>query len=336
MPTDHEIREQARARARTLLAQSDTFLNLPEDQQMEMYRDTVNAQYQELVRQPELAQAQGLVEAFGNRGASRDIDESRHENRDLDRTGDRARDFMDSVDFPAFVEDLLKSVFDATLNVTQTQMQDYMAMLKEATKDVSYYVKQIDDSTAFKYLVDNSDDDQFQFTFPPGGDDEALPDTITDKEGNPVERDKVITDAKRKMAEEQRTLLREMILMGVSRIVIDKGTVKAAVVFDVKASENIQKSDRATAQSTYKRAKSHRRRNFWGRHKGGTTSNYKRTSISVSSAKSTAQTELAAKITGEVEINFKSDYFKLDNFAQMYGNQANAEQQDQRQLPAGE
>jgi uncharacterized membrane protein len=35
--------------------------------------------------------------------------------------------------------------------------------------------------------------------------------------------------------------------------------------------------------------------------------------------KSEASTELAAKVAGSVDITFKSDYFKLDNFAQMYG-----------------
>jgi hypothetical protein len=44
----------------------------------------------------------------------------------------------------------------------------------------------------------------------------------------------------------------------------------------------------------------------------------------VSSAKSQSETELAAKIAGSVEINFKSDYFKLDNFAQMYAAPGNA------------
>lgn len=337
MPTHEELlKEQARANARALLAQSDTFLNLDKEGQMAMYRDTVNAQYNELRNKPGLVQAQGLSGAMGERGSSRLIDEGRHENRDLDQTGDRARAFMDSVDFPQFVEDLLNSVFDATLNLTRTQMQDYMALLKEATKDVSYFINQIDDTTAFKYLVDNSAD-QFSFGFPPdgGGDGDV---TITDKKsGSPVDRDTVITNAKRKMAEEQRTLLREMILMGVSRIVVDKGTVKAAVVFDVKATEKIEKTDKATVQEVVKSAQTSTQRNFWGQRKGGDVSDRKRSSISVSSAKSTNQTDLAAKITGEVEINFKSDYFKLDNFAQMYSQPQPGQVQgsNQGQLPSG-
>ena len=51
---------------------------------------------------------------------------------------------------------------------------------------------------------------------------------------------------------------------------------------------------------------------------GGHTRSDSKTQISVSSAKSQSTTSLEAKLTGEVEIIFKSDYFKLDNFMTMY------------------
>ena len=47
------------------------------------------------------------------------------------------------------------------------------------------------------------------------------------------------------MAKEQRALLRETILMGVSRLVVEKGRVKASVLFDFKAEEKILKADKA-------------------------------------------------------------------------------------------
>ncbi|MEP1079873.1 hypothetical protein NDI52_31180 [Leptolyngbya sp. PL-A3] len=345
MPTEQELKEQARANARALLSQSEAFRNLDKDGQMVMYRDTVNTQYHQLLNKPALAQAQGLSGAMGTAGASRVIDEERHENRDMDNTGKRAADFMNSVDFPQFVEDLLNGVFDATLNLTHKQMQDYMALLKEATKDVAHFVNQIDDTTAFKYLAENNSD-KFNLRLPGEGEAGNAQLALTDKEGNPLDPSdnqiKVeIMRAKQKMAEEQRALLREMLLMGVSRIVVDKGTVKAAVVFDVKATENIEKTDKATEQETTTRSSS-TRSGFLSRFvaSGGGANTQKRSRISVSSAKSTNTTEMSAQITGSVEINFKSDYFKLDNFAQMYGNQPKTNQvqgqgTNQGQLPAG-
>jgi hypothetical protein len=56
----------------------------------------------------------------------------------------------------------------------------------------------------------------------------------------------------------------------------------------------------------------------FGRPAGGHTRSDSKTQISISAAKSTATTSLEAKLAGEVEIIFKSDYFKLDNFASMY------------------
>ncbi|MEM6754220.1 MAG: hypothetical protein AAF630_14745 [Cyanobacteria bacterium P01_C01_bin.38] len=74
-----------------------------------------------------------------------------------------------------------------------------------------------------------------------------------------------------------------------------------------------------------------RRGGFFGLFSGGGTTTNKKTQISVSSAKSASTTDLAANITGSVEINFKSDYFKLDNFANMYG----SEEVNNQQLPEG-
>src|SRR5205085_398758 len=78
---------------------------------------------------------------------------------------------------------------------------------------------------------------------------------LTDKDGNVVagksdqeisaEVKAKIMDAKIQMAREQRALLRETILMGVSRLVVERGRVQASVLFDFKAGEHIQKQDRA-------------------------------------------------------------------------------------------
>jgi hypothetical protein len=134
-------------------------------------------------------------------------------------------------------------------------------------------------------------------------------------------------EAKIAMAREQRALLRETILMGITRLVVEKGNVKAAVVFDIKASEKIDKADKAAmkesvSKSTSVSASGGLLGSILGGPKAGHTNSQRKTKISVSSAKSQSSTDLSAKITGSVDITFKSDYFKLDNFATMYGPQA--------------
>ena len=133
-----------------------------------------------------------------------------------------------------------------------------------------------------------------------------------------------IMDAKIQMAKEHRAMLRETLLIGVTRLVVEKGNVKASVLFDMKATEKIQKADKAALKDQLSQSASGGfsggliGKIFGGPHGGGTTSRRK-TRISVSSAKSESTTDLTAKLAGSVDITFKSDYFKLDNFAQMYG-----------------
>lgn len=319
--------QEARARAQSLLSQSASFREMEPGEQLAMYKDMVQAQCKELAEENEKSNGKQLAtqkSVSTAMKASDQIDDKRHLNTRIGKeTGDMAADFIQDVDFPNFVQDLLSGVFDANLKVTVKQMEQYQKLLKSATKSLSSFVKNVNDTDAFAYLAENSGD-QFSFM----EDDDGEP-SLADASGQQVdigdnEVKARIMDAKLAMAQEHRSLLRETILMGISRLVVERGTVKAAVVFDVKASEKISKSDKASESSTTKSGGTSSRKsswwNWWDGPSSSTSSDTTKTSkISVSSAKSTATTDLAAQITGSVEIVFKSDYFKLDNFASMYG-----------------
>jgi hypothetical protein len=265
-------------------------------------------------------------------------------NQRIDQAGELAGDFIQNVDFPKFVRDLLKGVFDANLEVTIKQMEAYTNLMKAATASISKFVNAIDDTAAFGYLAENNSD-EFSFDFDDNEKDDAgNPKAIlTDKQGNKLdvgdnEVKAKIMDAKIAMAKEQRALLRETILMGVTRLVVERGNVKASVLFDIKASEKIQKADKAAIKKSKSSSSSMSGGGgllgkIFGGVSGGRTSSERVTQISVSSAKSVSSTDLAAKITGSVDITFKSDYFKLDNFAEMYGN-INKEEAQRPALPA--
>jgi hypothetical protein len=327
MHEPQEIQEIARSETRVLLANTPSFHGLSQAEQFAMYKDMVKARYDELAHQ------QGLIST-----ELKKIDDQRHLNQRIDQAGDLAGDFIDSVDFPGFVRDLVKGVFDANMQVMTQQTDNYIKLLKAATASLSSYVKNIDNAGAFGYLADNNSDD-FSINFGDDGDTQ-----LTDKDGNVVakasdtdigdnEVKAKIMDAKIAMAREQRALLRETILMGVTRMVIEKGVIKAAVVFDIKATERIQKTDKAAGKSettTGSTGGGGINLPFIGSFGGGGSKSTKKAEINISTAKSDASTDLAAKITGSVEINFKSDYFKLDNFATMY---AQVQQQSPGQAP---
>lgn len=327
-----ETKKIARANTREALGRSAGFHSLSIADQMAVYKKTYG---EECARQAQkingLTTQTGVAEALRkSEKASELIDEERHKNVRIEEAGELAGEFMDEVDFPGFVRDLLKGVFDANLEVTVKQMEEYQKLLKTATASVSKFVNAIDNTAAFGYLAENQGDD-FNIDF---SDDETEEDgtpkgILTNKDGEPVDMDDntikaKIMEAKIAMAKEHRTLLRETILMGITRLVVQKGVVKASVLFDIKAGEMIKKADKAAIKDSLSRSSSGRVGgglfgSIFGGGRGGKTTSRRKTRISISSAKSTATTDLAVKLAGSVDITFKSDYFKLDNFATMYG-----------------
>jgi len=341
MITTQAVKSLALENTRQLLSGVAGFATMTPTDQRSLFRQVYNAQC------AELGTAGGRSGALGSNGeatsraladpkkASDMIDDKRHLNKRIDQAGSLAGEFIEEIDFPKFVRDLVKGVFDANLEVAVKQMEAFQALLKTATKELTSFINKIDDTAAFGYLVE-SQPDMFSMDFPDDGEKDNAGNpkpVLTDKDGNVVagrgdlgdnEIKARIMDAKIAMAKEQRALLREVILMGVTRLVVEKGVIKASCLFDIKASEKIDKADKAALQHAVSDSASISRSggllgSVFGGPQGGYTRSSQKSKISVSSAKSTATTDLAAKVAGSVEIQFKSDYFKLDNFATMYG-----------------
>jgi hypothetical protein len=323
------VKDLARAYTREQLAGSPSFSQLSQDEQREVYRHVFEQQYRDLSNRSGGNGARSRAFAEPQR-ASELINDERHYNKRIDQAGELAGDFMQQVDFPQFVEDLLKAVFDANLTVTLKQMEAYQKLLKSATESVAKFVNAIDDTAAFGYLAENNSD-EFNLGMSDEKDEFGQNKPIlTNKDGEPADMGDnqvkaKIMEAKIAMAREQRALLREVILMGVSRLVVEKGNVKASVIFDMKVQEKMHKSDMAALKDAVSSSTSvgHTTgvlgRILGGGVDAGYTRSRQKTKISVSSTKSESSTDLAAKVTGSVDITFKSDYFKLDNFASIYG-----------------
>lgn len=339
MADQEALEELARSRTRDELRKSPSFLSLDMHEQKAMFSEIFRHNMKQLVEatgtgmvparsgQMSAPRSQAMVQNAGDQ-----IDDDRHLNERIDQAGDLGSDFIQQVDFPQFVSDLLEGVFDANLNVTLKQMETYQELLKTATASVSKFVNAIDDTAAFGYLAENNGD-EFSIDFGDGssGGDSDQQATLTDASGEPLdigdnEVKSRIMDAKIAMAKEQRLLLRESVMMGLSRLVVEKGNVKASVLFDIKASEEIVKKDRAANKSSTSKGSGGNvgmgliGKIFGGGSFGGSKSTRK-SKISIASVDSKSTTDLSAKVAGSVDITFKSDYFPLDNFADMYGSE---------------
>lgn len=332
MNQEHQ-KELARSRARQILSQNESFKHMPVTQQREMYQQVVE---EEMGAIRKTGGNDQLVSELARRRepqkASDLLNDQRHE-RGFEEGVDSFEDLVDSVDFPAFVRDLLKSVFDANITVMKAQTDDYIRLMKEATTGLAKFIKQVGDDDARAYAAENNPTDFDILVEDDGEGGEKI--ALTRPDGERVEGDDeaaILADAKIKMAQEHRHALREMILMGVTRLVVERGEIEAEVNFEFKGKRKIDKADKALMKKDRLKQHSHGvSGGFIGSIFGGPRHSYtdttKETQFSVSSTKSTAEDELKAKLRGYVNIKFKTDYFELNNFAQMYGPPNQEEQQ---------
>jgi hypothetical protein len=313
MPELSELKNTAKKKAQEVLSQSASFMGMPIKEQKELYNHLVGENLLGLVKQHglESSMADGPGTEMGFKGYD----------PGMDKSVDAFEGLVESVNFPKFVADLLKAVFDANISVMKQQTDSYIKLMKEATKGVADFVKKVKDDDTFSYLAESKPDmynismekdengnNKLSLTSPQG---EKL-----DVEDNEVKVK--IMDAKIAMAKEHRAALREVILMGVTRLVVEKGIIEAGVDFEVTAK---RKSDKANSNTNINNFSTE------GSYGGGLSSVFggpsvsvteTNTNINVSTSNKSAEDNLTAKLHGKVNIQFKTDYFKLDNFAQMY------------------
>ena len=317
-PNESQIKEYARAKARDILRGSEMFRTMSLDEQKDTYMAVVK---EEMDRQQ---QKLGLVKSMATDSGA----DMGYKGYDPGFQGDtRAfNDLVKSVDFPHFVADLLKAVFDANLKVMKTQTDSYIKLMKEATKSTADFIKKVKDDDTFGKLVEKHPDkynmDKESVTNPDGSKSDKMILTTVDNEKADTEEAEVrkhILDAKIEMAKEHRAALREVLLMGVTRLVVEKGEIDAAVEFTIHATRNSiahhddQNVNTTTIDAEYGGG-------IMGAIFGGPSGsmNMTNTNIQVNTSDKAATDDLTAKLTGHVNIKFKTDYFKLDNFANMY------------------
>lgn len=329
---DPGLLSEAKTKAKETLAQSAEFLNLPPEERPNVYQQKVDEEYQTLAR------AKGILPEEENQLATEFaatatdlIDQKKYQNRDIATMGQQVGRFVKEVNFPNFVRDLLRGVFDANLEVTLKQMETYKDLLRSSTRSLSAFVSEVSDVDAMDRLAENSDEGLF-VDFNSDTMDGTTEPVLKDKDGNEVdtEESKIkakIMDTKLEMAKEQRALLRETILMGITRLVVERGKISASVEFDIKAQQTMQMRDNAKLKTD----KTHVKKSSGWRSSSTTTT--RQTAISVASQAGKQATAAQAKLTGAVDLEFKSDYFKLDNFADMYGQPGTKNQQGAQQPP---
>lgn len=243
--------------------------------------------------------------------------------------GKITKDTLNAIQFPVFVSDLIKGTFNAIVDASIKQMEAYGKLLANVAKTVDQFMADnITDNQARDYLT-SSYPEHFKMEVEDGRPslkargDGARPDfqrLLNMPDGADLDDDsaeeKFVPAARRRLAENRHQMLSTMMLMGINRIVITSGRIRATMGFHLQAKDH---GDVATASEF---DFSHEDEMGFGGGLGGLLggpSGSSKTSVAyVSTTKknSTDDIQISTDLTAELDLKFKSDYFPLERFAQ--------------------
>jgi hypothetical protein len=252
------------------------------------------------------------------------------------------KNLIGAVDFPAFVGGLIQNVFQAIVNASIQQMQAYGDMLKSVAQTVDQFAQDnISLDQARGWLADkfpdslevgrSDDEDERGMRLRPRGEDGdaslgrinqelQMLKPVTDLSDADQEA-RLVAAARVQMARSRQQLLASMVLLGINRIVITDGAINAKVVFDFRASDQARRRARAALTD---REHMHNTNTTaagggflgWGVATVNKNDYDHMTTVSSSVDESSeSKASLKAKLTGEVRVNFKSDYFPMEKLA---------------------
>ena len=261
---------------------------------------------------------------------------------------------VQKVDFPNFVGGLIKNVFQAIVDSSIQQMQAYGELLANVAKTVDEFARDnISENNSRDWLAGKFPDtlgvetgstsgelaegtegaQQPTATLTTKGDNPQQGLTDISKEigltkpvtdiSDPAEEARLVQGARLQMARGRQQLLASMVVLGINRIVVTDGLINAKVIFDMRASDTAQRQARASMADAQKSAtKASMTASYGGWfspvHAEGTVETSTEHVATVQSAvddTSESKAEVKAKLSGEVRVNFKSDYFPMDKMA---------------------
>jgi hypothetical protein len=242
------------------------------------------------------------------------------------------KDIVSAVDFPRFVSSLIDGVFTSIVKSTIKQMEAFAKMLESVAKSADQFAKEtISDQTVREYLQNaypralemSVDSEGAELRLRDGLEENEIPDFQKDlglteqvSLGDKESEAKIILGAQRKMARQRQQHLATMMLMGINRIIVTEGEIKASVQFDTKSRDRVARQSQASTTDTHTNVASYSEGGGWF-DDDSFSSVDTRVSTAFAEQKEQSATELEAKakLTGSVTVKFRSETFPLERFA---------------------
>jgi hypothetical protein len=241
------------------------------------------------------------------------------------------KEMVGAVDFPEFVSGLIEGVFTSIVDSSIRQMEAYGKLLEAVVKSVEEY--------AADNVTPNQARDYLQQRFPDtltvriesgdprlalkeGAEEDALTRVKAAMGGEDVDLDdeeseaELARRAQLEMARLRQQQLATMVLLGINRIVVTDGLINAKVVFDMKASDVAERTNRASMYDSAEQKRQHGSGSGWFSSSYDHTQERHKTVVTSSTTdESESKANIKAKLSGEVRVNFKSETFPLERMA---------------------
>ena len=324
--------EEVRSYVRDLLQRSKSFHELPPEER-ERFEDGLErvlafltdpsaglGDADEAAPRPPLARgqaAQGTGKDFVG-GAARE-------------GGDAFEQLVSAVDFPEFVQGLITGVYESIVDSSIRQMQEYATLLQNVVKSVEQFAEDnisMEDARGFMVssfpsaLRLEPSDQGPRIALNQDLDDEGAPDFKNflgmedDVELDGDTEEQIVAAARLKMARQRQQHLATMVMLGINRIVVTQGEIKAAVLFDVKSKDRAVDHNRTGASTRGTSVGIRRSGGGWGSSSSSTNvSTTVASAYTHGSEHSESELETRAKLSGSVLVKFKSETFPLERLA---------------------
>ncbi|MEZ5426050.1 MAG: hypothetical protein R2747_07290 [Pyrinomonadaceae bacterium] len=328
-----------RSEIKQLLTQSEAFNRLPSDQKKELAGNMVKVAHYIVGGRDGDNVPEAAILADDKPKPPSDTTIDNFQADAAEQGTEQFTNLVKNVNFPEFVGNLVKGVFQAIVDSSIQQMDAYAELVKNVAKSVDQYMKDnVSENQARDYLVDRYPEhleldlngEKPQVKTKNGYDENNMPDFFAELglkmpmdsfDDDSVEQ-QLVPAARQRLAMDRQQLLATMVLMGINRLVVTNGSIKAKVLFKLNTTDLTKRSYHQTATSHFE-SKTKTRPSWWKRWFGGYTSQTDSSRTldveTIQDSDDEKKVEMAAQLSGDVNINFKSETFPLDRMTNILG-----------------
>jgi hypothetical protein len=242
---------------------------------------------------------------------------------------------LNEIGFPEFTAKLITDTFDALIAANIRQTEAYTALVKATAGDLKTYINETKDDISgdmiLQFLANKLTPEQFTTIEQKKPLNAETATAITDacevkelesnekitiQEGEIVSKaafNSILEAAAKRIAADKYTMLKEMVKMGILRLIVENGVIETKLTFTTYGSNYYNSNSSKYNSSSFSAKASAKTGGFlslWCKASASTA--YSSISVSTANSSSSSSSSASVQIYGNVKINFKTDYQPLN------------------------